>query len=574
MQSDAARFAWVRKRDGRQVPFDADKISRALFAASETLGRPDAFLARELTDGVLHFLAAEHGGTIPTTEQIAELVVKVVRELGQPALARAFADATAANEEAAKPPRPGVPGSVPTDKRLASAEIASWAQAGLPALEIAWRLTETALRDYALRDVFTRDLIAAQTDGLLELLGLEAPLELAGSMLPNTLASGVDLVEAIASARLVAGQYLVIDGAEYQLSRRGCTTPEVSALVRALQLGLRQMHLHAVLNLNCAVPPPQSEELAMGPLFEAHRHPPEPQERDALRDALLEECVRTEPGSNRVRVDWHLGARDFLPTPSPPLGRLARWLLEGAPLCFVFHRPRRPVPLAEGMDRQHTAVLQAVGLHLPRLQQLAGTVDEARFLQKLGSLARLALSAGTQKREFLRRQSRGRPALTAAFLVERARLMVVPLGLEAVVRAWYSQGMCSGGAPLELARRILEHLHDVLRDDGRACLLDSALDAGLPGPLPSMDIAGLDVQAPGPTPWDRTAPVRSQLRAAGALHAAAEMGTATIFLPSGPPLSIEEIADFLQYAWQQTEVVRLRFVGRTEAPRQLLAPWA
>ena len=84
--------AWVHKRDGRQEPFDADKISRALFAASESLQRPDAFLARELTDGVVHFLTEETDDAAPTTIQIAELVVKVVRELGQPALAAAFAE--------------------------------------------------------------------------------------------------------------------------------------------------------------------------------------------------------------------------------------------------------------------------------------------------------------------------------------------------------------------------------------------------------------------------------------------------------------------------------------------------
>src|ERR1700758_255363 len=90
--------AWVQKRDGRLEPFDADKISRSLFAASEALGRPDAFLARELTDGVLHFLSGEGEGHIPTTAGIAELVAKVVRELGQPALARAYAERTRIGE--------------------------------------------------------------------------------------------------------------------------------------------------------------------------------------------------------------------------------------------------------------------------------------------------------------------------------------------------------------------------------------------------------------------------------------------------------------------------------------------
>src|SRR5438270_4244131 len=90
--TDPVPPTWVSKRDGRLVPFEADKISRALFAAAEGLGRPDAFLARELADGVVHFLAAESEGKAPTTEEIEEVVVKVVRELGHPALAEAFAD--------------------------------------------------------------------------------------------------------------------------------------------------------------------------------------------------------------------------------------------------------------------------------------------------------------------------------------------------------------------------------------------------------------------------------------------------------------------------------------------------
>src|SRR5262249_24340620 len=44
--------AWVAKRDGRLTAFEPDRIAQALFAASEALGKPDTFLARELTDGV------------------------------------------------------------------------------------------------------------------------------------------------------------------------------------------------------------------------------------------------------------------------------------------------------------------------------------------------------------------------------------------------------------------------------------------------------------------------------------------------------------------------------------------
>src|SRR5260370_137573 len=86
--------AWVRKRDGRVVPFEAARISRALFAASERCGQPDAFLARELADVAVHFLAEETEGITPTTEQVREVVVKVLRELKQIPLAGAFEERT------------------------------------------------------------------------------------------------------------------------------------------------------------------------------------------------------------------------------------------------------------------------------------------------------------------------------------------------------------------------------------------------------------------------------------------------------------------------------------------------
>src|SRR5262245_45118524 len=135
--------AWVTKRDGRLVPFEADKISRALFAATETLGHPDAFLARELTDGIVHFLSAAVEGATPTTAQVRELVVKVVRELGQPALAEAFARHT----------RPVV------QRRTAEEQPAV---ATLPLADSPADFVRSCLREYTLRQVFTRDLVSAQ----------------------------------------------------------------------------------------------------------------------------------------------------------------------------------------------------------------------------------------------------------------------------------------------------------------------------------------------------------------------------------------------------------------------------
>src|SRR5260370_6024955 len=149
--------AWVRKRDGSRFPFDADKISQALFAATEALGRPDAFLARELTDGVLHFLAVENDEETLTTAQIAEIVAKTVRELGQPALAEAFAARAASVSETAD------------DSILLRAPRDVPPRLFVPQL----------LREYTRQAVYSGQIIAAQSDGLLTIAHFDAPGELA-----------------------------------------------------------------------------------------------------------------------------------------------------------------------------------------------------------------------------------------------------------------------------------------------------------------------------------------------------------------------------------------------------------
>src|SRR5262249_26460170 len=150
----------------------------------------------------------------------------------------------------------------------------------------------------------------------------------------------------------------------------------------------------------------------------------------------------------------------------------------GAEVTFVFDRPRADISLPEGMDRRNPAVLMVVGVHLPRLLEQPGVrQNPLLFLQKVGSLARMALSAGVQKRDFLRRNTEGRAELTRGFLLERARLVVVPIGLESVVRTLVGEGL--GGRGLDLGRRIVERLAEVLERDGTACRLPARLDSPL-----------------------------------------------------------------------------------------------
>jgi hypothetical protein len=116
--------AWVRRRDGSQVPFEADRICQSLYAAAESLGTASPFLIRELTDVVLHFLAQQDFGATPTTLQIADEVEKIVREVGQPALARRYADLQKHTESVLAPAESKLPS--PAARRRSSSSRTAW----------------------------------------------------------------------------------------------------------------------------------------------------------------------------------------------------------------------------------------------------------------------------------------------------------------------------------------------------------------------------------------------------------------------------------------------------------------
>jgi hypothetical protein len=555
---------WVIKRDGRLVPFDGDRVCRAVFAAGERAGRADPLLARELTDGVLHFLAADGAADPLPSDQLAEVVTKVVRELGHPALAQSFT-----HYRNARIRRPAPNGSATSALYLTLPDD-TWA--GLIATrpgarELTRRAAGAALATYSRRSVYPPDLVAAEGDGLLTFFDLETPFELAGGVVapkpPAGRLAGPGMIEALESAREQIGSVVAIDGPEYVLAPIG-SSGAAGAWVRELRIGLRVTGLRAAVNLNAAEPPAWDESGVNGPLF-PHASSDETERLADLTDALLDHLVDGDTDS--VRIDWHLGERDFAPARRNRLLRLARRALDGAPLAFVPDRPRRPVALAEGLDRARAAVLGVVGVNLSRLLEIIRPENELRidpptFLRKLASLARLALSAGHARREFLRRH--GRPAVTRVFLPERARLVVVPVGLESAVRAVTGHSPSAGGPGLEFARHTLHTLHAVVRNDAMRHL-PACVDTAPPGMSSEADRMGTH------PPADATP--RQQLRAAGVLHAAIEAGTAVVRLPEERPPAPEEIAHVLWYAWQQPGLVRVRFARAFLPHRQLSAGW-
>jgi hypothetical protein len=525
--------SWVVGRDGQLTSFDEDRLSRALFAAGVRTGQSDPLLARELTDAALHFLADERVAEPLPVDELVELVGKVIRELGQPALARAFQQNVGSRDL----PAGSGPGLAP-----------DFAADRPGAREVLRRAAASALTEFTHREILTPDLRAAEREGLLAFFDLATPLELAAVVVPTI---GTNVTALLEAARDRAGLYVAFDSPYHVLPDAAAAV----AWVRDLSTAIRTVGLHAIVNLNAAEPPP-TETQRGGPLFSSvvdtdTRRPAE------IADVMIDALMATSPAD--CRVDWHVCEQDFRPANRSRLLRIARYALDGASIAFVCDHPRRPVDLAEGLDRRHPAVLGVVGVGLPRLIEVVtngGTVlpDADVLAAKLGSLARLALSAGIARREFLRQ--RARPAVVGEFLLDRARLVVVPVGLTRAV---------------DLLRELDPAAKNEVVSRQLLLGLNAALTSAKYRLAAVIDRPQFALTRPEPADVAANSNPRDQVRFAAEMHAAVGTGTADICLPDRS--TPEEVADLIAGAWKQSGFVRLRFVRATRAPRQLTAGW-
>ncbi len=81
----------IKKRDGREVPFDEKKIEQAVYKATRAVGHENEEISREITQEVLSYLNIffkDEG--VPTVEQIQDLVEKILIEKGYANIAKAY----------------------------------------------------------------------------------------------------------------------------------------------------------------------------------------------------------------------------------------------------------------------------------------------------------------------------------------------------------------------------------------------------------------------------------------------------------------------------------------------------
>ena len=84
-------FTEIRKRDGRVVTFNPEKITEAIFKAAQAVGGTDRELARELTEQVIKKLVEERKpGLIPTVEETQDAVEIILIENGHARTAKAY----------------------------------------------------------------------------------------------------------------------------------------------------------------------------------------------------------------------------------------------------------------------------------------------------------------------------------------------------------------------------------------------------------------------------------------------------------------------------------------------------
>ncbi len=80
----------VRKRDGRAVPYDEQKIAEAISRAAKSTGLDNGAIGRDLASVVTMYLERYHDREAPSCEEIRRLVEKILFDTGNAAIARAF----------------------------------------------------------------------------------------------------------------------------------------------------------------------------------------------------------------------------------------------------------------------------------------------------------------------------------------------------------------------------------------------------------------------------------------------------------------------------------------------------
>ena len=80
----------IRKRDGREVLFNLEKIANAIFKAAQAAGGQDYNTSLALAEEVADYLDVKYHNDIPEVEDIQDAVEKILIESGHAKTAKEF----------------------------------------------------------------------------------------------------------------------------------------------------------------------------------------------------------------------------------------------------------------------------------------------------------------------------------------------------------------------------------------------------------------------------------------------------------------------------------------------------
>jgi anaerobic ribonucleoside-triphosphate reductase len=521
----------VRKRDGTETAYDEQKIAEAIGRAARSAGQDSPTIGRDLAGVVTMYLERYHERDTPTTEEIQQLVEKILFDTGHGPIARAYILHRGKKETAAPAPAPArdlFPSNLLLVDGATRGEVAPWdrqriivalvKEAGLEeavAREIAeaveqtiFRLGEhriltslirelvnhellargfgskvrrqivvglpkydlgqlvaddepridpegmcrtigqTTLRQYALQEIFSRDVADAHLEGRLHVQGIEEPLKFHGlsPSVAEIRRTGVRvrgsavLSEPARDARTLTAQIgrIVADARRYVSGP--ISFPRLSEAFDQLLWGAGEEAVRS-----------EIEHLAAAiedAFTEVH-----PSHRTAILIASLGRCTLAlgEGGD---------GLKDF-----------CRAAMDRG-MTFAFERPASAASPAPRSSWRATA--QAVVLNLPQafLRSEAGS----DFYAELEAAIELAVKAHVQKRQLLRRfvdrasgtfgQSLGWMSDGAGALSFDAFQHAVGIaGLNEAVQLLSGQEILEGDAPVRLALRIVSYIYFRLREE-------------------------------------------------------------------------------------------------------------
>jgi anaerobic ribonucleoside-triphosphate reductase len=88
---DGTNSSYIRKRDGRIVPCNPEKITDAIYKAAQAVGGSDRNTAQSVSDSIIGILNIIYkDGRIPTVENVQDLVEKMLIERGHAKVAKAY----------------------------------------------------------------------------------------------------------------------------------------------------------------------------------------------------------------------------------------------------------------------------------------------------------------------------------------------------------------------------------------------------------------------------------------------------------------------------------------------------